>query len=96
VTKLRKAAQGRECQVRLPCCNGNPETTVGHHIRGTGDGGMGRKPSDLFIAWACSDCHMAIHRQAHTDLDFDFIRAHELEGLVRTQAILVREGLIHG
>ncbi len=30
---LRKAARGRECQVRIPgVCNGNPETTVLAHI----------------------------------------------------------------
>lgn len=31
---LRKAARGRECQVRIPgVCNGNPETTILAHIR---------------------------------------------------------------
>lgn len=31
---LRKAARGRECQVRIPgVCNGNPETSVLAHIR---------------------------------------------------------------
>lgn len=41
---LRKAARGRECQVRIPgVCNGNPETSVLAHIRlaglcGTGNG----------------------------------------------------------
>lgn len=31
---LRKAARGRECQVRIPgVCNGNSETSVLAHIR---------------------------------------------------------------
>ncbi|HFR8650170.1 TPA: nuclease domain-containing protein [Escherichia coli] len=31
---LRKAARGRECQVRIPgVCNGNPDTSVLAHIR---------------------------------------------------------------
>ncbi|MBU5563095.1 DUF1364 domain-containing protein, partial [Escherichia sp. S69_ASV_4] len=42
---LRKAARGRECQVRIPgVCNGNPETSVLAHIRLTGLCGTGTKP----------------------------------------------------
>ncbi|MCX8621624.1 MULTISPECIES: nuclease domain-containing protein, partial [unclassified Gilliamella] len=33
MSKLTKEAKGRECQVRLPCCNHNPETTVLAHYR---------------------------------------------------------------
>ena len=45
---LRKAARGRECQVRIPgVCNGNPETSVLAHIRLTGLCGTGTKPPDL-------------------------------------------------
>lgn len=41
---LRKAARGRECQVRIPgVCNGNPETSVLAHIRLTGLCGTGTK-----------------------------------------------------
>lgn len=54
-----KAAQGQECQVRIPeVCNGNPETVVAAHsnqyIHGKG-GAL--KAHDCFVAWACSDCH---------------------------------------
>ena len=45
---LRKAARGRECQVRIPgICNGNPETSVLAHIRLAGLCGTGIKPPDL-------------------------------------------------
>ncbi|ELN3596614.1 DUF1364 family protein, partial [Escherichia coli] len=45
---LRKAARGRECQVRIPgVCNGNPETSVLAHIRLAGLCGTGIKPPDL-------------------------------------------------
>lgn len=51
---LRKAARGRECQVRIPgVCNGNPETSVLAHIRLTGLCGTGTKPPDLIATIAC-------------------------------------------
>lgn len=54
---LRKAARGRECQVRIPgVCNGNPETTVLAHIRIAGLCGTGIKPPDL-IAAKCSNVY---------------------------------------
>lgn len=46
-TKLTKAARGRDCQVRLPGCPNNTETTVLAHYRLAGTCGMGIKPNDL-------------------------------------------------
>ena len=86
VVDQRKAARGQVCMVQLPCCNHDSDTTVLHHIRGTGLGGVGRKPPDFFGVNVCSDCHMAIHRQAHTDLEHDFVRLYELEGWMRQKA----------
>lgn len=41
---LRKAARGRECQVRIPgVCNGNSETSVLAHIRLAGLCGIGKR-----------------------------------------------------
>lgn len=92
---LRKLARGRPCMVRLPgICNGNPETTVGAHFRMPGASGMGIKSPDLFIAWACSSCHDAIDRRTNTDLERDYVRLAHLEGMVRTQLVLVTEGII--
>ncbi|EFQ1887951.1 DUF1364 domain-containing protein, partial [Escherichia coli] len=52
---LRKAARGRECQVRIPgVCNGNSETSVLAHIRLAGLCGTGTKPPDLIATIACS------------------------------------------
>ena len=92
---LRNAAKGRECQIRIPeVCNRNNETTVLAHYRQIGISGMGMKAPDLLGAWACSDCHDAVDRRRHTDLDFDFVRLCHLEGVIRTQAKLIEEGLI--
>ncbi|WP_448196713.1 DUF1364 domain-containing protein [Pseudomonas putida] len=93
-TKLTKAARGRECQVRIPgVCNGNPETTVRAHYRMAGTCGAGIKPNDLQGAWACSDCHDACDGR-RSDIDRDEARQYHAEGVMRTQVLLLRMGLV--
>jgi len=95
MTKLRKEAKGRGCMVRIPkVCNHNSETTVLAHYRLAGVSGIGMKSPDILGAWACSSCHDAIDRRAHTDLDRDYVRLLHLEGMARTLAQLDREGLL--
>lgn len=72
-------------------CNGNPETTVLAHYRMAGICGTGMKPDDLIGAWACSACHDEIDRRTH-NLDNKDARLYHLEGVIRTQAILLKEG----
>lgn len=93
MSKLTKEAKGRECQVRLPCCNHNPETTVLAHYRLAGTCGVGMKPNDLQGAWACSSCHNEIDRRTRI-FDNEFVRLAHAEGLIRTQNILIKEGKI--
>ncbi len=81
--------------MRLPgICNHNSETVVLAHVRLPGVSGMGIKAHDLLGAWACSACHDAIDRRAHTDLDRDYVRLAHLEGMVRTINQLVKEDKI--
>ena len=94
MTDLRKLAKGRECQIRLPVCNGNPETTVLCHYRLIGISGIGMKSPDEIAAWGCSDCHDAVDRRRYKDLDFDFVRLAHAEGCFRTIAKLIEEGKI--
>ncbi|MEG7663767.1 DUF1364 domain-containing protein [Hafnia paralvei] len=92
MANLRKEAQGRECQVRLPgICNGNSETVVLAHFRMAGLCGVGMKPNDLFGAWACSACHDEIDRRTRRTDASEAHMAH-LEGVIRTQAALIAEG----
>jgi hypothetical protein len=91
---LRRLAKDRECQIRLPVCNHNSETVVLAHYRLVGLSGMGMKSPDLIGAWACSDCHNAVDRRAHTDLDFEFVRLAHAEGVFRTIAQLIKEGVV--
>lgn len=78
--------------VRLPgVCNHNSETVVLAHVRMAGVSGIGLKADDLLGAWCCSNCHDAIDRRAHTELDRDYVRLAHLEGMVRTIAQLRKE-----
>lgn len=90
MSKLTKLARGRECTVRLPCCNHNPETTVLAHYRLAGTCGVGMKPNDLQGAWACSACHDEIDRRTRL-FEHEFVRLAHAEGVIRTIDILVRE-----
>lgn len=92
-TNLRKEAKGRSCQVRLVgVCNYNPETVVLAHIRIAGITGAGQKAPDQLGAWACSACHDAIDLRTKTDYSRDELLLAHLEGMARTQSILISEG----
>ena len=73
--------------IRLPCCNGNPETTVLAHLRLIGISGFGLKAPDALGCWACYDCHMWAdsHHDDETKIAF-------YEACFRTQAQLIKEG----
>lgn len=95
MTDLRKLAQGRPCQVRIPgCCNGNTETTVLAHFRMSGISGMGIRSHDIFGSYACFACHDAIDGRSKSTFTRDELRLMHLEGVIRTQAILVKEGIL--
>ena len=92
MSKLRKSAKDRECQIRLPgICNFNPATTVLAHLGGSG---MGQKRSDLHGSFACSACHDAVDSRVRVGISNEQLELWHLHGMVRTQEIWEREGLI--
>jgi len=95
-TKLTKAANGRDCQVRLPGCPNNTETTVLAHYRLAGTCGMGIKPNNLQGAWADDYCHGVCDGRikAPEGMTREDIRLAHAEGVMRTIDILVREGVV--
>ena len=93
--KIRKSGRGQQCQIRLAgICNHNPETVVLAHYRMAGTCGMGMKPSDIQAAYACSRCHDASDGRLKTDLSPDEIQTAFAEGVMRTQQILIKQGLV--
>lgn len=92
MSKIRQSARYQECQVRIPnICNHNPETTVLAHINGAG---WGRKQHDIHGAYCCSNCHDAIDGRMRSEYSLETLKLWHLEGVVRTQQILLAEGLI--
>ena len=89
---IRKSAKGQDCQVRVPrVCNHNPETVVLAHLGGAG---MGRKQHDIHGAYCCSACHDAIDGRRRTPFHRASLKLMHLEGMVRTQRLLLEQGLI--
>lgn len=96
MSKLTNAARDRECQVRYPGCSSEPGTTVLAHYRLAGTCGMGIKPNDLQAAWACAYCHdIADGRlRAPVALSRQEVRLYHAEGVMRTQAALIKEQVV--
>lgn len=95
MTKLRKEAKGRPCQVRIPgICTGGGDDTVLAHYRLSGYSGTGIKPPDLMGAWACYACHNAVDGRNPQGRDYESLRLCHAEGVFRTQQALEREGKI--
>jgi hypothetical protein len=93
MSRLRDAARGQDCTVRLPgICNFNPETTVLGHYRI--NSGIAMKPIDLCGAWICSDCHDAVDGRAKTAFSREMLDLAHLEGMVRTIEALHKRGLL--
>lgn len=91
-TKITRSAQGEDCQIRIGgVCNFNPETTVFCHLSG---GGIGRKVSNLHGSYGCSSCHSAIDGHIKNEHSKEELKLWHLEGVIRTQIILLEKGLI--
>lgn len=96
MSKIRYSARGKQCQVRLVgICNGNDETTILAHFRDLSLGcGVGLKTNDLFGAFCCSSCHDYLDGRAKTHYTKDELKSAHMIGVLRTQKILLDEGLI--
>ena len=94
MTNLRKLAEGKPCQIRLPLvCNFDPATTVLAHYRMAGMCGSAQKPPDECAAWACSTCHDVVDgRVRHEHYSLAQAKAMHLEGVLRTLQELSRLG----
>lgn len=89
MSKLTQSARGETCLIRLPCCNHNPETTVGCHFRMSGFSGMGLKPPNWMLAFGCSACHQAVDSSKDPEVQLAFAQA-----VFRTIARQIEKGLI--
>lgn len=95
MTDLTELARGRDCKIRVPGhCNGNPETSVWCHVRLIGISGAGFKAMDLLGAIGCSACHDVVDGRKKTRFTYAQRRLMLLEGVCRTQVLLVEEEIV--
>lgn len=91
-TKITRSSIGEDCQVRIDgVCNFDNSTTIPAHLSG---GGMGAKVKDVFLAYACFDCHQVLDGHVKSEYSKETLKLWHLEGMVRTQQILLAKGLI--
>jgi len=95
IRKVMNSARGEECQIGLPDCCHDPETTVFAHLSSKRiiGGGIGIKGKPLG-SYSCYRCHDLIDGRVKSDIDPDFMWQRELEGCVRTIALLMDKGIL--
>jgi len=90
--KYTKSAKCQDCQVRIPgSCNFNSDTTVPAHLNGAG---MGIKHSSIHLAYACSSCHDVIDGRVQSPYTKEQLELWHLQGVIRTQIIMIKEGVL--
>jgi len=99
--KYTRSAYRQDCTVRIPAvCNFNPETTVLAHLNGAG---MGRKHASIHGAYCCSSCHNLLDGRANLpdwlkgqEMEYvmAYIKLAHLEGVIRTQELMIEQGLL--
>ena len=85
-------ARGQSCTMQTPFCNNDPATTVAAHSNWHMHGkSMGRKADDIFVAYACSNCHNWLDTSgAHKDERFWYWA----RGHAATLKLLIEDGLV--
>ena len=89
--KIRNAARGQNCTLRLSECNFNPETTVLAHLP-NGFKGMSMKGLDTVAVFACSDCHDKIDSRTRSSYPIDWRDV--TRALAETHEILIDMGIV--
>ena len=89
--KYTRSAKGQPCSIRLGgCCPGpDNENVSAAHITKYDNGGMGGKPLDIHIAYACHRCHNKID-----GISWYLFLPEMLRGMKETQASMVRRGIL--
>jgi len=89
---LRKSAEGRECQIRIPgyCCYENEKVVLCHQ----NGAGIAIKNPDYQGAYGCWKCHAVVDGRLSSSWTDNQILVWFYQGVFRTQEIIRKEGLI--
>ena len=78
--------------MRIPGhCSFDDTTTVLAHLNG---GGMGAKHLNIHGAYCCNKCHDIVDSRVMTTLGKTNIEVYFLEGVIRTQVIMIQDGIL--
>ena len=91
--KLREAARGEQCTLRLPGCDGGGETAVLAHAP-FGGKGMGTKCNDTWSLVSCHNCHSILDGRLQSDISREEILEACLRGIAETQDRWLQERLM--
>lgn len=99
MSAITESAKGKDCEIRLPGYPHLRETVVHcHYPMGGVTSGTASKSHDLLGARGCYDCHRIVDNRDLTAeeraLDRDWVRDRFREGVVRTLARLIKEGVV--
>jgi hypothetical protein len=99
VSQITKSASGKDCLIQIPGYPHLQETVVHCHFPiGGVSSGTGYKSHDLLGARGCYDCHRIVDYRDLTaeerQLDREWVKERFREGVVRTIAELIREGVV--
>ena len=90
--KYTKSARMEECMVRIPgVCSFDPETTIPAHLNGAG---MGMKHSNIHIAYCCFNCHQTLDGAVNSEFSKDALELMHLQAVIRTQQIMINNGIL--
>ena len=90
--KFTKSAKGKQCQIRIPgYCETDSRTVCFAHLGGAG---MGIKHLSIHGAYGCQTCHDVVDGRMKSIYKKDLLKLWHLEGVIRTQEIMVENGLI--
>ncbi len=90
--KYTRSARGKPCLIRIyGHCTGGGEDTVACHLNGAG---MGRKHLSIHVAYGCARCHDIVDGRVQTGYDRATVLRWHLEGVIRTQQVMVDDGVM--
>jgi hypothetical protein len=93
--KILASANGEQCTIQSPYCNGSIETTVACHSILYEDGkGRGIKAEDIYIAYGCSACHDFIDGRNSEGYSYLETKQFFHRGMKRTWKRLIEKGII--
>ena len=92
--KLRESCRGKECTLMLADRCSSTETTTPNHIQLKGHGGTGTKPSDLFLADGCNECHAILDGRVKSNYTAEFLELVGYRAMYKKQQFFLDAGLV--